>query len=90
MDYVYRDKPEKAETLEAGIEELIRQIPADMSKTVCQNWSQRTTHLSTPKQNIEVLKNNPLDVSITINRFYRCIRFHYTTIPTISKYSLYP
>lgn len=35
--HVYRDKPEKAEALEAGIEELIRQIPADMSKRVCQN-----------------------------------------------------
>lgn len=40
MDYVkahvYRDKHEKDGTLEAGIEELIRQIPADMSKRVCQ------------------------------------------------------
>ena len=38
---VYTDKPASIDALEGNIEAFIRDIPAEMSERVCQNWTKR-------------------------------------------------
>ena len=40
-DYAYTDKPASIDALEANIEAFIREIPAEMLESVCQNWTKR-------------------------------------------------
>ena len=43
--HVYTDKPASIDALEDNIEAFLREIPAEMLKRVCQNWTKQMDHL---------------------------------------------